>query len=155
MNEDAGRSAEGSYTAVVQEPSGAQVNEVDRQAALVGLPNGRSIAGSKTRYLYANPSHLAMFNVTITDGMGAPLWWGDLDLTIDEAKLVALATALGRDLCVMFEGDMINNRLHRRPFDRKAAVLTVTATGEVLPSDGPWWPFVRNAAGRIIFAHAC
>jgi hypothetical protein len=70
---------------------------------LLGYPD-RMISSSKTGYRDAHPDHAAIFNanVCLLDGK---IWHGDLDLTLDEPRLLALAERLGRGLFVLYESD--------------------------------------------------
>jgi hypothetical protein len=98
-------------------------DRVRELAAELGLPWGRMITESKSWYGRAHPEHLAVFNATVADEAGTDLWWGDLDLTLDEPKLAAL--------------------------DAANAVARFTPDGEVLgpgPSDGT---LDRDEEGRL------
>lgn len=65
---------------------------------------GRMICGSKSEYAHKHPEHLVVFNanVCLSDGK---IWYGDLDVTRDEAKLQELAEALGETVFVLREMD--------------------------------------------------
>lgn len=47
---------------------------------------GRMISFSKGGYSTAHPEHVAVFNANLCVAAGK-LWWGDLDLTVDEPLL--------------------------------------------------------------------
>lgn len=132
------------------------VADPDRVAALaaeLGLPWGRLIAESKSGYHAAHPAHLVIFNATVADEAGTPLWWGDLDLTLDESKLVALAVGLDATLCVLWESEVIGRELYGWPFDPlTAAVVRLTPAGEVLMGDRAGLSVGRDAAGRLVRA---
>lgn len=68
-------------------------------------PHGRMITASKSGYDRRYPTHLTVFNANLVVDR-CKLWWGDLDLTVDEPKLRAIAGELGgRDLYVLYEHD--------------------------------------------------
>jgi hypothetical protein len=96
------------------------VNEPDEQfielAMTVGLHLSRLIGLSKTGFIRRHPQHAAIFNATIADAEGRRLWWGDLDLTVDEEALHRLAERAGLDLYIYYEGDSRRGfveRIHR------------------------------------------
>lgn len=70
---------------------------------LLGWP-GRMISFSKSGYRERRPDHAAVFNanVCLLDGK---VWFGDLDLTVDEPRILALAERLGQVVFVLYEGD--------------------------------------------------
>ncbi|HWH24329.1 MAG TPA: hypothetical protein VNW68_05480 [Candidatus Limnocylindria bacterium] len=110
---------------------------VEKIAAALGLPNGRLISWSKSWYRELFPDHLVLSNASITDASGRRLWWGDLDASVDEEKLVALARALERRLFVFYEAHF------RDPLPIERAALVFEPTGEVLMTDRvapPPWP---------------
>jgi hypothetical protein len=125
-------------------------DHVHELAAELGLPSGRMITGSKSGYSRAHPDHLAVFNATIADEAGTDLWWGDLDLTLDEPKLAALAATLDLVLFVFYEGDVVGRELYGWALDPASAVARFTPIGEVLglgPSEGT--P-ERDQRGRLV-----
>lgn len=117
---------------------------VEEVAAGLGLPNGRLISQSKSGYHRLYPRSFAMFNASIADDAGKLLWWGDLDLTVDEAKLVELAQALGQRLHLLFEG----STHFKDPLPVEAAAVVIEADGSVVLSDR--FLAVRDANGRIV-----
>ncbi|MBA3842074.1 MAG: hypothetical protein H0X39_05555 [Actinobacteria bacterium] len=70
---------------------------------LLGWPE-RMISGSKSGYRERHPNRLPIFNANVCLA-DQKLWHGDLDLTTDEPKLIALANKLGRAVFVLWEGD--------------------------------------------------
>ena len=66
---------------------------------------GRMIAGSKSGYCRAFPDHLPIFNANVCVEPARKIWFGDLDLTLDEAKLLALARMLRQKIYVLYEHD--------------------------------------------------
>jgi hypothetical protein len=92
---------------------------------ILGYP-GRMISYSKSGYHEAHPERAAIFNasVCVTDGT---LWWGDLDLSLDEAKLAELSKQIDEIVYVLYEADgRFENE--QRPLLGKA-VYSVTPTG--------------------------
>lgn len=71
--------------------------------ATLGPPN-RLISPSKTAYREANPDHAVVFNANVCIGAGK-LWWGDFDLTLDEAQLLDLAARMGKVVYLLYESD--------------------------------------------------
>jgi len=68
----------------------------------------RMIAGSKSGYRKAYPNNVPIFNsnlVAIEDGKPTKVWYGDLDLTIDHAKLLEASKELETVLYVINEMD--------------------------------------------------
>lgn len=65
------------------------------QAILSTLgPPVRMISASKTGYRDRHPDHLPVFNANVCLG-AAKIWFGDIDLTLDEPKLLDLASCTG------------------------------------------------------------
>jgi hypothetical protein len=65
---------------------------------------GRMISGSKTGFCKQHPDHFPVFNANVCTDAGK-IWFGDIDLTEDEAKLAELARALGQKVYVLYERD--------------------------------------------------
>jgi len=61
---------------------------------------GRMISASKTGI----SGHITVFNANVCTAAGK-IWFGDLDVTKDEAKLKELAHALGEKIYVLRERD--------------------------------------------------
>ena len=118
--------------------------KVEWLAAGLGLVNGRLISESKTEYHRLYPRSFAMFNASIADDAGKLLWWGDLDLTVDEAKLVELARSLGRRLHLLFEG----STHFQDPLPVEAAAVIIEADGSVVLSDR--FSVDRDRDGHIV-----
>jgi hypothetical protein len=68
---------------------------------------GRMISGSKSGYGRNHPDNLAVFNANLVVDMDPPtkIWYGDLDLTLDLPKLLALSREIGLDVLVLWEWD--------------------------------------------------
>jgi hypothetical protein len=120
--------------------------DLARIAGEIGLPLSRLIGLSKSGYVTRHPQHAVVFNATIADGKGNRLWWGDLDLTIDEDRLVTFAQRAGLDLCVYFEGD--SRRGFVRAIDRTNAIAVVHPDGSV--ELGTRADIFRTPFGRVI-----
>ena len=67
-------------------------------------PIGRMISGSKSIYVYDNPTHLVMFNANVVIGK-TKIWYGDIDLTKDHKRLKDLSKSLKKKLYVLNESD--------------------------------------------------
>lgn len=76
----------------------------EQQAALLETVGheARMISYSKSGYHERHPDHVALFNANVCVDTGK-IWWGDLDLTLDEPKLVDLAQRLGKTVYVLAE----------------------------------------------------
>jgi len=112
------------------------------------------ISGSKSGYRRAYPDHVAVFNACIGDAHGAELWWGDLDLTLDEPKLVALAADLQMTLYGLYESDA-RSIGRERPIrlDVAPAVVQVSPDGEtIVGTHRRLAKMARNAAGQLVWA---
>ena len=114
-------------------------------AAQLGLPLSRLVSLSKSGFIRRHPQHAVVFNATIANAAGERLWWGDVDLTVDEEALHRLAQRAGFDFFVHHEGD-----------SRRGFVTTIDPTKAVAvfhPDDtvilGTRSNFVRTPFGRI------
>lgn len=78
----------------------------DRERLAVELlgPRGRMLARSKSGYRERLPEHAVVFNASVFAD-GVEIWVGDLDLTLDEPRLVQLAQQLGEELLLLLERD--------------------------------------------------
>lgn len=66
---------------------------------------GRMISGSKSGYRRSRPRNVAVFNANICTSAHGKIWHGDIDLTLDEPLLRALAAALGEEVYLLYEMD--------------------------------------------------
>jgi hypothetical protein len=66
--------------------------------------SGRMVSGSKSGYRKEKPNNFVIFNSNLCT-KSKKIWYGDLDLTEDYAKLVFLAKELDQDLYVLLEMD--------------------------------------------------
>lgn len=105
------------------------------------------VGPSKSGYHRLHPDHAVVFNATIADEDGNRLWWGDVDLTDDEATLLELAQRVEIDLYLYFEGD--SRRGFVKTIQRSTAVVVARADGEILLGDRAL--LTRDAQGRIVY----
>src|SRR5437588_877846 len=61
---------------------------------------GRLLSGSKSGYLRAHPGHEVLFNACLFSEVGTQLWFGDIDLTIENGALQQVADELGEAVIV-------------------------------------------------------
>jgi len=69
-----------------------------------GFNLGRMISGSKSGYVNKHPKNQVIFNANVFNAEGK-IWYGDLDLTLDNDKLQDVANELNFDLYVLREYD--------------------------------------------------
>jgi hypothetical protein len=65
---------------------------------------GRMLSADKSRYTLRYPDNVVVFNSNVCTAAGK-IWFGDADVTKDEAKFKALAEALGEKVYVLRELD--------------------------------------------------
>ena len=65
---------------------------------------GRMIDASKSDYSRAHPTHVVVFNSNVCTKNGK-IWYGDIDVTLDEDKLKLLADELDEKIYVLYEMD--------------------------------------------------
>ena len=94
-------------------------------AACLGEP-GRLVGLSKSGYLDAHPTHLAVFNANVCF-VGGKVWWGDFDLTRHEQQLAELAALTGQTVYLLYESD--GRFVHEATPLLDRAVYSVTPTG--------------------------
>jgi hypothetical protein len=107
-------------------------------------PRGRLVGYEHTVYLDAGADHFVEFNAAIWFAAGQ-VWWGDLDLTLDEPILAGLAAETGETVYVVWE-DHGHGRL-RRPASHYEAIYSVSPDGEVGMVEAL---FERGADGRLL-----
>ena len=108
----------------------------------LGAP-GRLVGLSKSGYRTAHPRHLAVYNANVCF-YGGKVWWGDIDLTIDEHSLEALAARTRETVYVLYEPD--GRFRHEAAPLLECAVYSVTPDGHTR-FDAPY--FERAADGRL------
>jgi hypothetical protein len=69
-----------------------------------GFSPGRLLSWSKSTYRFAYPDNDVYFNANIFTQHGK-IWYGDLDLTLDEKKLKKVAREIKEDLYILKEMD--------------------------------------------------
>jgi hypothetical protein len=74
--------------------------------------SGRMVGGSKTIYRDEHPDDLVIFNANLATKEDGKIWYGDINLSEDLEKLVALAKKLGRRIYVIRE---IDARFEKEP----------------------------------------
>ncbi len=88
----------------------------------------RMISGSKSSYSNSYPDNFVIFNANVCTKEDGKIWYGDLDLTIDEPKLKALAAELQKEIYVLYEKDGRFSDELNPPIDR--FVFMVSPSGE-------------------------
>lgn len=69
-----------------------------------GFHVGRMISGSKSGYRHRNPDNDAVFNARIfIPKHKEPIWWGDLDITLDCNKLQKICDEINKEMLVFYE----------------------------------------------------
>jgi hypothetical protein len=103
-------------------------------------PAGYLLAASKTAYRRQNPGHHILFNACIFTKQGEQIWFGDLDLTLNQENLQNMANILGFSFIVTpetpFRFDGLKDVLDRSPFYREE-IVQFNPGG---PSGTPIWP---------------
>jgi diphthamide synthase (EF-2-diphthine--ammonia ligase) len=66
---------------------------------------GKMLSGSKSAYREKYPNHLVVFNSNICTKEYGKIWFGDIDVALDEDKLEKLADELKVSLYVLYEMD--------------------------------------------------
>jgi hypothetical protein len=104
----------------IKEPNRGKVTIcLSREAvSLLGQP-GRVLGSSKAQYRKKHPRHEVLFNACLFDDGGREIWFGDVDLTVDEPELKKLANRIGPiiltpELPYRFEGLSPNSLRYRR-----------------------------------------
>jgi len=85
---------------------------------------GRMISASKSSYSSRFPTHVVVFNGNVCTKGHGKLWYGDIDITNDEAKLKELAATLGEDVYVLREMDGRFENEQKPLFEKARAVIT-------------------------------
>lgn len=96
--------------------------------------SGRVLSYSRSAYRRDHPDHVVIFNAGICiarDGLPVLIWEGDLDLTLDEANLVAYARAVEETLYVLYEGERPDRFSGARGEALRRAALVIDFDGDV------------------------
>jgi hypothetical protein len=80
-------------------------NEIYEAFVAQRLRLGRMVGASKTAYYQEHPDNDIYFNANIFTKKDGKIWWGDLDVTLDEPALQEVAKLLNQDLYVLREHD--------------------------------------------------
>ena len=91
---------------------------------------GRLIAGFMSHYSEKRPTNIPVFNGSVVTLIGKrfeKVWSGDLDLSLWEERLVALARLLDHEICLFYDGDAVYRRLAD---PRSSAIVIANARGE-------------------------
>jgi len=64
---------------------------------------GKMLSGSKGQYRYDHPNHMVYFNANLVLSDGTKLWYGDLDITVQEIDIRALAAKLSKTIHILPE----------------------------------------------------
>lgn len=88
--------------------------------------SGRMISLSKSGYEQCFPERAPIFNANVCLAAGK-IWHGDLDLTLDEPKLVELARRVGETVFVLYEHDARFENEDEPLLEKE--VYSVTASG--------------------------
>jgi hypothetical protein len=70
-----------------------------------GFYNGRMISGSKSGYRNMHPNNKVVFNANVITKSKGKVWYGDIDITIDEENLKKIANEIKEDLYILYEMD--------------------------------------------------
>jgi hypothetical protein len=84
---------------------------------------GRMLSGSKSGYDKAHPGNVVVFNANVCTKKLGKIWFGDIDVTRDEAKLKELAGKLGEPVYVLYEQDARFENETNPKFDMARAVI--------------------------------
>ena len=92
---------------------------------------GRMISGSKSGYFQKYPKHDVLFNANIFISSTGKVWWGDLDITLDNKNLQEVCNELGEELIVVQE--MLGrfgaeNNPYKKVFEHAHTKFTPNAT---------------------------
>lgn len=79
------------------------MDQYTQATEILGMP-GRLVSASKSGYSTQYPNNVVVFNSNVCTKNGK-IWFGDIDVTKDEAKLKELAEALGERIYVIREMD--------------------------------------------------
>lgn len=86
--------------------------------------SGKMVSASKGRYSWNFPKNFVVFNSNLFTEEGEKIWYGDIDITNDESKLVDLSKALDKKLFVLYESDGRFENENTPKLDQAALVVT-------------------------------
>lgn len=70
-----------------------------------GLQQSRIIAFSKSNYKSDHPNDLVLFNANVLTASAGKIYYGDLNLTLEERKLQEIANTLSETLYILEQND--------------------------------------------------
>lgn len=70
-----------------------------------GMMIGKMLSGSKSAYHERHPDNNVVFNANVIIEKHGKVWFGDIDVTLEQDKLQAIANELCRDLYILGEFD--------------------------------------------------
>lgn len=80
------------------------MNEFEKIFNDNGFHLGRMISGSKSGYRSRNPENDVVFNARIfVPKRKEPIWWGDLDITLDCETLQKICNEINNELLIFYE----------------------------------------------------
>lgn len=87
---------------------------------------GRMIGFSKSYYRETHPDNKVVFNANIFTLEDGKIWYGDLDLTLDETELKKVAQEIGKKLYVLYEMDgRFENEEQSKEWVKEKAVAVI------------------------------
>lgn len=90
--------------AQLEQSSEQVVLKLSSQVEKILGASGKLLAYSKSSYSRAHPDHQVFYNACIFDAASEEqLWFGDVDMTKQEAHLQKVANSLGRDIILTAE----------------------------------------------------
>ncbi len=97
------------------------------------LPIGRMMSGSKNGYRLKYPKNFAMFNANIITEKEGKIWFGDLDIDMDNSKLIEVSKLLKENLYILNEMDCRFDQ-EEQPINilMKRAIVIIKQDGQIL-----------------------
>lgn len=88
-----------------------------------GLFYGRIIESSKSGYVSSHPNDKVIFNANVITKSHGKIWYGDLNVTLDEETLIKIKEEIGEELYILYEygGRFENENLPTEELIKKAA----------------------------------
>lgn len=115
-------------------------------ADYLGTP-GRMISGSKGLYIHTNPKNLVVFNSNIFDEDGNKLWYGDLDITLSERRLLQASGELNKKLYVLHEMDGRFDKEKTPALEKAVVIVYPSNTVEV---GATYIEYVEKKSGKLL-----
>ena len=114
--------------------------------------NGRMLSGSKSGYRDRFPDHIAVFNANVVvklDGEFEKIWYGDVDITLDENALKSVALDADCELYVLREMD---GRFEFEDVPKIDKYVFMTDGIESIIPEDEYNKFKRNEDNQIVRA---